>query len=183
MASSGGGVLKALPDAESVRSAARDTYPGVRLQVWDKIVKSLKHQTTEDERSKLNALNSGGGDVAVNLTTTTMTKLHTTTIIEHVIENIMDKGTTSNNGKHSGLNNNAVLQVDVEADEDRTKEDILESLRKAARSNAQAKLNLSDQWRGTPQPHRSVSHHCSSFKRKSVPPYWHLAGLFSTSDF
>lgn len=150
-------MLKSLPDPGSVQAETGKRYPLVRTAVWNKIAKTLKHQTTEDERSKLNALNSGGGDVAVNLTTSTMTKLHTTTIIEHVIENIMDKGSSGASGDGTGvkhLNNNAVLQVDVEADEDRTKEDILESLRKAARSNAQAKLNLSDQWRGTPQPHQ-----------------------------
>ena len=141
----------------------------------------------------MKAMANGASDgLPINLTTSTMTKLHTTTIIEHVIENIMDKPLHPD--KH--LNNNAILQMDIVngattnglggsgghgggpgghnnasngvsngdlGDEDKTKENILESLRKAAKNNSASKLKLTpDQWKGIPT-NRSVIKHVLAF--------------------
>ena len=142
----------------------------------------------------MKAMANGASDgLPINLTTSTMTKLHTTTIIEHVIENIMDKPLHPD--KH--LNNNAILQMDIVngattnglggsgghgggpgghnnasngvsngdlGDEDKTKENILESLRKAAKNNSASKLKLTpDQWKGIPTNRLVVKHGLAFF--------------------
>ena len=133
-------MLKTLPEPGSIQSEAEKKYPSVREAVWSKIAKTLKLQQDDNEKSKMNAVGNVNGQ-PINLTTSTMTKIHGQTIIEHVIENILDKPL---HDKH--LNNNVNNDVEDEEngvsgrlmskeDEEKVKETILESLRKAAKSS------------------------------------------------
>lgn len=148
----------------SIKSEFEKRYPSVREAVWTKIKKTLLTQQDDHERSKMNARANENGQ-PINLSTATLTKIHGQTIIEHVIENILDKpllepgepapARLNNNHDRGGRDvpgppdsaDDRHGPAQRILDEEKLKEKIYESLRKAAKSSGKDREEQSREWK------------------------------------